>query len=115
MMTANWPIAPIMPPRSDFFWLAMRCLRREPARGNSKAAELRPARHIGMDAALKRKSPIRQVNLPGRIARLVGGQINGERRYLLRGAEAPHGLAIDEVRPHGFLSAAGILGKRRDA
>src|SRR3954467_11541807 len=103
MTVANWPIAPRIPPRSDFS-SAMRCLR--PGTVSDVISRRRncdPHLQSCVHAALKRKPAVGEVNLSRRVARLVGGEINRKRRDLLRGAEPAHRLPVDEVLPHRLL------------
>src|SRR5207302_10466866 len=69
----------------------------------------------GMTAALQRKPAVGEMDLPRRVARLVRCQIHRERRDLLRRAEPPHRLAVDEILPHRLLRPAGFLCARCDA
>jgi hypothetical protein len=43
---------------------------------------------------------IDQMGLSGDVARFIGHQDHRQRRDLLRGAEPPHRLTVDEVLPH---------------
>src|SRR4051812_41488584 len=107
MTAANWPIAPRIPPRSDFL-SAMCCLRPETVSDViSRRRNCDPHLQSCVHAPLQRKPAIPQVNLPGRVARLVGGEINRKCRDLLRGAEPAHRLPVDEVLPHRLLGPAG--------
>src|SRR6185503_13334829 len=62
-----------------------------------------------------RKSAVGEVDLSGRVARLIRRQIHGQSRDLPRRAEPAHRLAVDELLAHRLLGLAGLLCERRDA
>src|SRR5215217_6228259 len=63
----------------------------------------------------KRESAIHQVNVPRRVAGLIGREIHGQCRYFLRRAEPAHGLAVDEGLTHRLQTLAGAFGLGCDA
>src|SRR5829696_5353564 len=55
------------------------------------------------------------MDLPGRIARLIGGEVDRKPGDLLGRAEPAHGLAVDESLAHRLKALARSLGLVGDA
>src|SRR5258708_10055019 len=84
--------------------------RSEPSRrrGERQRPAINPTRS-------QRHAAVDEVRLAGDVARLVGGEEDGERRDLSGCPEPPHGLAVDEALAYLIRRAAGLLRRGRDA
>src|SRR5271155_5468521 len=67
------------------------------ARGADGGGGAGPEGDVRPEAPLQRKSPVDQMDMPGRERALGGGEIDRERGALFRLAEPAHRLAVDEL------------------
>src|SRR5436190_20802888 len=70
---------------------------------------------LPLSRALKRKTAVDQMNMPGREARFVRSETDGKHRHFIGRAEPSHGLAIHEAATYDGNRLLGRFRKRRDA